>query len=133
LVGNGNSSYIQHLQSLLLDPSHLHFVDAVLMHKLPPYYSLADLAVWPLQESTSMNDAASMSLPFIANDRLGARLRISNKNALLYKQGNVEDLSKKILWMIQHPVERKKMGKRGRALAVSQLSWRKIAEAYLKG
>jgi glycosyltransferase involved in cell wall biosynthesis len=51
----------------------------------------------------------------------------------LYKQGNVEDLSKKILWMIQHPVERKKMGKRGRALAVSQLSWRKIAEAYLKG
>ena len=43
-----------------------------------------------------MNDAASCSLVFIANHKIGARLRLSNNNALLYKAGNSADLAKKI-------------------------------------
>lgn len=131
IVGNGNPEYLQTLQRSIAKKQHLHFVPVQPQQELPKFYAAADIAVWPLQESLAMNDAAACNLPFIANNELGARKRISNNNALLYKKGDVQDLANKIEYLLLHPQERKAMGKRGRALMVAELSWDKIAEQYI--
>lgn len=134
LVGAGSEEYI-HLCHSKLQPE---FSDRVIWtgfqknEKLPALYSASDIGVWPLQESTAMNDAAACNLPFIANDEIGARARLANKNAFLYKKGNSKDLAKKIEKLILNPVERKAMGKRGRKLMVDKLSWKSVVDEYLK-
>lgn len=95
------------------------------------YYSAAEVAVWPLQDSLAMNDAAACQLPFIANNKLGTKLRVSNGNAFLYEQGNSKDLAKKIGYLYDHPESRKKMGKNGRELIENKLSWQKLARLFI--
>lgn len=133
LVGSGNESYIAECKSILKPEYHANIIWAGFQDNklLPNFYSAADLGVWPLQESTAMNDAAACNLPFIANDKIGARVRLTNNNARLYKQGNSRDLAKVILKMIADPTEMKEMGKRGRELMEKKLSWKKIVETYL--
>jgi glycosyltransferase involved in cell wall biosynthesis len=92
------------------------------------YYSMSDVAVWPLQDSLSMNDAAACELVFIANDKLGAKTRISNDNALLYKRGDYKDLAERIKYLYNNPEKREMMGKRGRQLAEDVLSWSSISQ-----
>lgn len=133
LVGSAADEYRNYCLSFLEknyidDVIWVGFKKAIELYK---YYSAADVGVWPLQESMSMNDAASCELPFIANDRIGVKLRVSNDNALLYRKGSPRDLAEKILYLYKNPRIRKQMGKRGRELVLRSLSWRKIAENYL--
>jgi glycosyltransferase involved in cell wall biosynthesis len=79
----------------------------------------------------SMIDADGCNLPFIVNHTIGARVRLSNNNALLYKKGEEEDLAKKIEYLYLNPSIRKQMGKRGRQLVQKKLSWSKIAKEYI--
>lgn len=104
------------------------FTEAKELYK---YYSASDLGVWPLQESMAMNDAASCSLPFIANHTIGARLRLSNNNALLYKKGNSSDLADKIEILLNNKKMAKEMGIRGRKLMETRFSWDEIAKEYI--
>jgi glycosyltransferase involved in cell wall biosynthesis len=133
VVGNGSEEYVQYCTELL-SPTTLHryiavdFQEEDLLYK---YYSAADVAIWPLQESLAMNDAAACELPFIANNTMGDTTRISNKNALLYKRASVRDLVSKMEYLYLHPTERKAMGKRGRKLMVKKLSWDTIARDYI--
>lgn len=133
LVGNGNEEYVAECfkQVPSMYHSRIHVLGFKDNKQLYKYYSAANVGVWPLEESTAMNDAAACQLPFIANDKIGARIRLSNNNALLYKQGNVADLAKKIKFLYQNPKEAKAMGKRGRALIDSKLSWSKVVDEYL--
>ncbi len=98
---------------------------------LPAYYSVADVAVWPLQESLAMTDAMSCGLPLIVNDQIGVKERLSNRNALQYRQGDVLDLLAKIEYLLTHPIERQAMGWRGRELVEKKMTWQQKAEAYL--
>lgn len=132
IVGEGPQEYLDHCTKLLGGSiSNVRWIPFQPVSQLPPLYSAADVAVWPLQESTSMNDAAACSLPFIANHKIGAKERISNNNALLYTQGDPLDLAQKLIWMYKHPQERKALGKRGRELAERSLSWSKKAQEYI--
>lgn len=133
LVGSGPQEYIDYCFSFLNRKmfKNIHLVGFKDQNELLKYYSASDLAVWPLQESLAMNDAASCSLPFIANNTLGDKTRISNKNALLYEINNVESLTNTIQKLIDNPKERKKMGKNGRELMIKKLSWKQISKGYL--
>lgn len=133
IVGEGTKDYLNTCFSYI-DKKFLNNVVMIPfqpVHELYKFYSMADCAVWPLQDSTSMNDAASCSLPFIANDTLGDKLKISNGNALLYKKNDFYDLAKKIEYLFQNHEIRAQMGKKGRRLAESKLDWAKLAKQYL--
>lgn len=134
IVGDGPSEYRKYCLSKLNEKYHNKIIWAGFQPVLDLYkfYSAADIAVWPLQESMAMNDAAACELPFIANHTIGARVRIGNNNALLYKKGNAKDLERSIVYLYKNPKVRYAMGKRGRALALRKLSWRKVARAYVK-
>lgn len=134
VVGKGTPRYTRYCFSLLPKSFSDSIIDIPFqpVFKLYKYYSAADIGVWPLQESTSMNDAAACNLPFIANDKIGARIRISNNNALLYKQGDVLDMVRKMEYLYKNPGIRKQMGKKGRELAEKKLNWSKLSKEYIR-
>ena len=134
VIGSGEGLFLEKCKFSLSASSKKRFIHVLFQpgNELYKYYSMADVGVWPLQESLSMNDAASCKIPFIANDHLGARTRIGNNNALLYKQGDVKDLATKIEYLYKNPQKRIEMGERGRELVEKKLSWSKIAEEYIR-
>lgn len=134
IVGNGPELYKESCLSLVQPHKHgaITWIPHQPQSQLPAYYSAADVAVWPRQESLAMNDAASCELPFIANHTMGDKTRISNDNALLYKKDNFRDLAKKIESLIIDKKNRVAMGKRGRQLVEKQLSWDILSVQYLQ-
>ncbi len=133
LVGDGKEDYKKACVELLAEKHRekVIWVPFQPCENLYKYYSLADVGVWPLQESTAMNDAISCSLPIIANHNIGTKLRVSNSNALLYKEYDFEDLVNKIEQLYQNPKLLKAMGINGRKLATTELSWSVLANQYL--
>lgn len=134
VIGDGPDEYKQKCLRFIPESKkkHVHLEGIQRQNTLPAYYSAADVAVWPLQESLAMNDAISCGLPIIANDKIGVKERFSNKNAFLYEQGNVTDLVKKIEYVFLHPTEGKKMGERGRKLVEQKMSWSQKAKEYIQ-
>lgn len=133
IVGTANSEY----EKTCLSKLDKRYLNKVIWAGFQPakdlykYYSASDVGVWPLQESMSMNDIASCGKPFIANNTIGARLRLSNNNALLYKKNDYKDLAKKIMYLYQNKKVTTEMGQRGRELMETKLSWDSIAKQYI--
>lgn len=134
LVGSGTSEYIDHCLGRISREEFkqkIHIIGFKNNQDLYKYYSASDIGVWPLEESTAMNDAASCSIPFIANDQIGVEQRFKNNNALRYKRGSSKDLARQIEFLHNDPKLRVEMGRRGRELIERELSWKSIAKKYL--
>ena len=59
--------------------------------------------------------------------------RYSAKDASLYaKDGSIEDFAEKILWLLDHPEERKKMGEFGKRRVREELAWEYSVPNLLK-
>lgn len=133
VVGNGSKDYLALCKKIAGKyQNRVIFIPAVDQKLLSAYYSAADLAIWPKQESLAMNDAAANSLAFICSDSLKGTKRVSNHNAALYKTGDALSLTKVIEKLIKNKKKLKEMGKNGRQLAVKELSWNHLAELYIK-
>ena len=130
VVGSGSESYKAKLQNESIN-KNIVFVPSLPHTELYKYYSAADVAVWPLQESLAMNDAAACGLPFIANDEMGDKTRVSAHNALLYKKGDTVDLQQKLVYLLTNKQKRAAMGKRGQELMRAKFSWDVLTERYL--
>lgn len=104
-------------------------IDFVPYCDLPKYYRASDIGVWPTQESTSMLDAASCSLPIVVSNKIGTPERISG-NGAFYEQDDVVDLSR-VLERLSSEKLRHEMGQIGRNKMLNNYSWRHIAEEYL--
>lgn len=95
-------------------------------HELPQYYAIADIGVWPKQESTSMIDAAACCLPIIISNKVHATERVEG-NGLTYVENDVDDLVKIILQMKDASL-RGNLGKVGIEKIQNKFSWNKIAQ-----
>lgn len=98
--------------------------------KLAEYYRIADLAVWPTQESMSMLDAAASGLPLIVSDTIGDYERIRG-NGKVFKEGDVQDLCN-VIKSFSVLSERMKYGQFGSSKMVNEYSWIKIASNFEK-
>ena len=96
---------------------------------MPSVYSASDMAVWPVQPTASMIEAASCSIPIIGTDRLAERYK--NENGIPVKENDIDDLASAILRLVNDEKLRATMGKRGRELVEKEMSWRKIAERFI--
>lgn len=92
---------------------------------LGDYYRMADVAVWPTQESMSMLDAASAGLPVVASDRIGESERIAG-NGAVYREGDAGELAHVLLGMASAE-HRALLGRAGRAKVLEKFSWSVIA------
>jgi glycosyltransferase involved in cell wall biosynthesis len=99
-------------------------------HELPPYYTSADIGVWPQQESTSMIDAAACGLPIIMSNTVLAKERVEG-NGFTYIENNENDLAQVILQM-KDATLRKKLSEVGVKKMQEHFSWDKIALNRIK-
>lgn len=97
----------------------------VKVNELAPYYHLADIGVWPKQESTSQLDAMACGLPIIVSDKVGVKERVTG-SGLFYEENNFIDLANKIL-QLTDPSLRKQLAERGMEKIKESYSWEAIA------
>jgi len=95
-------------------------------HQLPEYYNIADIGVWPKQESTSMIDASACGIPIVISNRVQATERVEG-NGLTYIENDVDDLADMILKMKDKEL-RKKLSEHGVNKIQNTYSWKKIAK-----
>ncbi|HEY9082628.1 MAG TPA: glycosyltransferase family 4 protein, partial [Vicingaceae bacterium] len=95
-------------------------------HTLPKYYGIADIGVWPKQESTSMIDAAACGLPIVISNKVLATERVEG-NGLTYVENDSEDLANKLL-ELKDAALRKQLGEFGVEKIQKNYSWDKIAK-----
>jgi glycosyltransferase involved in cell wall biosynthesis len=99
-------------------------------HNLAKYYRLADIGVWPTQESTSMIDAAACGLPIVVNDTLRATERIEG-NGVTYRLNDKEDLVRALASLADSSL-RRRLGQAGATKMLDKFSWQSIARVRLE-
>lgn len=93
--------------------------------ELYKYYSMADIAIFPKENTLSTLDVQACKLPVILEDNQTNRDRIRN-SGLLYKKNNLSDLSDKINELITNNELRKKLGENGLVLIEEIYDYKKI-------
>ena len=125
-VGNG----IKYITQIIRNTPGCTIVPFVPNNKLPIFYQSADIGVWPMQESTSMLDAAACGLPIIVSNNTSIKERIEG-NGLYYNEGNFHDLAKKIEFLSDYKY-RKRMGDIGYKKMIEKYSWNCIAKNRIR-
>lgn len=89
------------------------------------YYSMADIAVFPKENTLSTLDVQACKLPVILEDNQTNRDRIRD-SGLLYEKNNLSDLSDKIYDLIANNELRKKLGENGLVMIKEVYDYKKI-------
>ena len=79
-----------------------------------------------------MIEAAATSLPIIIKQSEAMEERISNKNGLMYKEGNVANLRRCVLQLLNDEKLRREMGRRGRELVEKKFNWDVISKQFVE-
>jgi glycosyltransferase involved in cell wall biosynthesis len=123
-MGNGEQSeIIKQKRSCIVH-------DFVQYHQLIPYYRMANIGVWPRQESTSMLDAAACGLPVVISNNVKAIERVEG-NGLTYIENDVNSMVEALL-KLKDTETRKKLGDCGIKKIQTQYSWLKIASERIE-
>ena len=95
---------------------HVHFLGSMKPEGVREYMEKSEIYLftsdrgegWGAVLNESMNSACAVvashaigSVPFLVKDR---------ENGLIYQDGNIDDLYKKVKWLLEHSAERAKMG-----------------------
>jgi len=101
-----------------------------------PFIAQSDVVVLPSYREgvpKVLLEAASMEKPIITTDAPGCREVVKHKlNGLLVPIKDVKSLSEAMLWMIEHPKDRKKMGREGRKIIIKIFDERMVVNKYMK-
>jgi len=142
IVGNGPTEYLKYLNGLINAINvrkNVIMIPTVDRNELPKYYNAADIAVWPGAPSISIIEAMSTGLPIIIagyprprEDAYDTTHLLTYGNGLSFQRGSIPELSSCIMKLASDEQLRKEMGQKSRELVKEKLSWRKIAEQYIK-
>lgn len=97
---------------------------------LPGYYSAADIAVWPLQESMSVQDASSCGRAVIMRDSIAGRERTTDGRGRTY--ATIPQLTQILEELAADSALREQMGRCGREYIEKNLDWRVIARRFVE-
>jgi glycosyltransferase involved in cell wall biosynthesis len=118
----GQKEAIAHCTNATVVPFATH-------RELARLYQMADVAVWPREESMSMLDAAATGLPVVVSEHIGENDRVVG-NGRVYKENDVGDLAC-VLSSLSEERERRSLGAAGRAKMLSRFSWTTIARSIV--
>lgn len=104
---------------------YVKFVPAVPVAELYRWYSMADFAVFPDENTLSALDAQACSLPVIMQEDMTNSERLE-AGGLTFDQGDLKQLSQKILRMIQDPGKRQTLGQAGEKEIRANYDYKKI-------
>jgi glycosyltransferase involved in cell wall biosynthesis len=116
--------------------SNIIFVGTLSDRELHNLYELAHVFIHPtLYEGSSIVTLEAMvhKLPIIASSTGGLPDKVKEGyNGLLCIPGDINDLAKKIMMIIQRKKDLKAMGKNSYKLAQKDFSWDKVIQGYIK-
>lgn len=133
IVGGRDPEYFDYLQKIIAKAGmrdHFIFVNEVPNSQLYKYYSATDVGVWPLQCSMTMLEATACGLPIIISDKSGALERISKGNGVSYKEGDVNDLERKMSLLLNSEL-RSRMREKAYEY-VKNINWKTISNKFLE-
>ena len=118
----------------------VHFGGQISQADLPRWYQMADLYISPSHvdgSSVTLMEALASGLPCLVSDIPGNREWIEDGvNGWLFRDGNVDDLTQKILNAIKSRKSLKRIGELARKTAEDKADWRKnfgkLLQAYEK-
>lgn len=93
--------------------------------RLAELYRLADVAVWPREESMSMLDAAASGLPIVVSSTIGESERVGG-SGMMYAENDVHDLTR-VLDLLKVHETRRTLGAAARQKMCERFSWAAIA------
>lgn len=118
-VGNGRQKAdIESFEGCVVHP----FVKYL---ELTKYYQIADVAVYPVEYTTSMLEAAACGLPLVISNRIQAKERIEG-NGLTYAENDPQDLIH-TLKKLEDIGERSRLGLAGTQKMNQSFSWLNVA------
>jgi glycosyltransferase involved in cell wall biosynthesis len=130
-IGDADEAYARQLgETARRTRVPLHLVPSMENDRLPEWYSAADIAVWPRQESMAVFEAMASELPVVVSSRSGLAPIV----APLYGVTFDEDRPGALAESLRHLTsvnERRRLGEAARKLAESSLSWTRSAELYV--
>jgi glycosyltransferase involved in cell wall biosynthesis len=104
-------------------------------YEMPEYYASSDVVVLPsLHENFPVVglEAMSSGKPIIATHVGGIpELVTNNENGILVSPGNVEQIVKALLNLLEHPSLRNRLGSMGRKIVEEKFDWKRIGKLYL--
>lgn len=77
-------------------------------------------------------EAMSTGRAIITTDAPGCKETVNGKNGFLIEPRNSEQLAEKMIWMIEHPAEVKRMGKESRRYAEERFDVEKVNQVMLE-
>jgi glycosyltransferase involved in cell wall biosynthesis len=133
VVGDADDVYKRLLESLASVRAaniDLRFVPSVDQDHLPEWYSVADVAVWPRQESIGVFQAMAAGLPVVVSSMSGLAPIVAPGRGLTYGPEEAPALAACLRVLAQEQV-RRGLGQAGREYAETELSWERSADRYL--
>ncbi|MEZ5071176.1 MAG: glycosyltransferase family 4 protein [Bacteroidales bacterium] len=126
-VGQGDPDYLDRHFNVTFrnERIRIHRFEAVKMDELFAWYSMADLAVFPDENTLSALDAQACRLPVVMKDDLtnAERLRFGG---VTYEPGNLSDLGEKIRELLADPDRLRALGRAGEGHVLSKYDYRAI-------
>jgi glycosyltransferase involved in cell wall biosynthesis len=111
------------------------FVGMIPRAEVPYYYAMSDIVVVPsLQEAFGLvvSEALACGKPVIGTQVGGIPDQILNGyNGFLVKPKDPKEIAEKILWLIEHPDEAKRMGMNGRKIVEEKFDINKRIEKII--
>ncbi len=128
-VGPADQEYLEQYfkYNFTSDQIHVRIFPAVPVSTLFQWYSMADFAVFPNENTLSALDAQACRLPVIMESDLTNKERLE-RGGLTYEKGNLTDLSEKILTMLNEPELPGRLGGKGEAYVRSKYDYRQIVK-----
>ncbi|MDF2700766.1 MAG: hypothetical protein K0Q49_2329 [Haloplasmataceae bacterium] len=129
LVGSGKGDYAEQVEETLkLCENKIIRIPTQKVTNLPPFYQMADLAVWPGQCSLSYFDAQAVGLPVVAEDIPPNVKRMQQNNGYVFRQDDSEDLRNTLIKCVEmDPNELSKLGQNGKEIVENKYSWNMIS------
>ncbi|MFA4935314.1 MAG: glycosyltransferase family 4 protein [Candidatus Methanoperedens sp.] len=136
---NLKSSYLEKVTRLIEDNSlqnKVRLTGAVTLDDLIKLYAACDIFVLPsLTEAApqAIAEAMSSGKPVIGS-RVGSipTQIVDGHSGFLIDPADEKQLADKLKYLIDNPVERKRMGDCGRGIATEQFDWQQVTEALIK-
>lgn len=133
IVGDGEVEYMDELKNLVKElnlENKIIFNGFANKKELPVYYTMADVGVWPANNSVSIIEAMACNLPIIMVDWQMPHL-VSHENGFKFPFHDKEKLKECIIKLAEDKELRKKMGENSGKAANEIYSYKAVAERFL--
>ena len=127
MVGGKNKDYFKKYFTgkKVLTDDKIMILDAVDVSKLNEFYNMADVVVFPKENTLSALDSQLSGTPVVMEDDTTNRERLQ-KGGLTYQQGDIKDLGEKIKLLLTNDSLRNKLSEEGQRFISENYSYKKI-------